>query len=92
MSTVQYEESTIGEGNHASHHTAGRLENQSSLGTRGGGYSCTHHTFNGPCRFRDLWLDANTIVERLLELEDVRTTTEEDLQWIGVRVVLREEC
>jgi len=91
MSTVQDKESTIGEGNHASHHAAGRLEKESSLGTRGGGYFYTHHTFDGPLRFRGLWLDANTVIERLLELEDVRTTAEEDLQWISVRVVLREE-
>jgi hypothetical protein len=48
-----------------------------------------YHAFNGPRRFRDLWLDADTIVERPLELENVRTTAEEDFQGIGVRVVLR---
>ena len=35
LSTVQDEESTIGEGNHASHHTAGRLGKESLLRSRG---------------------------------------------------------
>jgi hypothetical protein len=54
-------------------------------------YSGTYHAFKGPRRFGGFWLDADTIIERSLELENIRTAAEEDLQGISVRVVLREK-
>ena len=92
LSTVQDEECTIGESNHAGHHTAGRLEKESLVGSQGcGSLVQTDHAFNGPCRLRDLGLNADTIIESPLELENVRTTAEEDFQGIGIRVMLREK-
>ena len=52
LSAVQDEEGTIWEGDHAGHHTAGRLEKVLLVGGQGwGGVSRAHHAFNGPRRF-----------------------------------------
>ena len=58
---------------------------------RGRGFALAHHAFDGPRRLWNLWLDTDTIIERPLELEYIRTTAEEDFQGVSVRIALREK-